>query len=154
MELNKLIKVKNKREAKRIGRGESSGKGKTSGKGYKGQKVRGKVRLGFEGGQLPLIKRLPFRRGVGNNLAAETLTITLEQISVFASGETIDKKALIKSGLLRKSKRPVHIKLVAKGEINKPLTIHISTSAKAKELIEKAKGKVVSASSKETEKDA
>lgn len=144
MELNKLLKIKNRRAAKRIGRGESSGKGKTSGKGYKGQKARGKMRIGFEGGQLPLIKRLPFRKGVGNNLAHEILTITLDQLEVFDSGDKIDSKSLIEKGLQKKSSKPYLIKLVAKGEVKKALNIHIATTPKAKEAIEKANGKVIS----------
>lgn len=130
---------------KRLGRGESSGKGKTAAKGYKGQKSRGsgKVRLGFEGGQLPLIKRLPFRRGVGNHLAKKTLTITLDQLSVFAANEIVEPKTLIEKGLLKKSARPDLIRIVAKGEITKPLTIKVSFTKSAKEAIEKAKGKVI-----------
>ncbi len=144
MELNKLNKIK-PTASKRVGRGESSGKGKTSGKGYKGQKSRGggKVRLGFEGGQLPLIKRLPFRRGVGNNLAKKTLTITLDQLSVFSSGDTVEPKTLLEKGLLKKAARPDLIRVVAKGEISKPLTIKVSYTKSAKLAIEKAKGKIV-----------
>ncbi len=143
MELNEILKIKGT-PTKRVGRGESSGKGKTSGKGNKGQKARGrgKVRLGFEGGQLPLIKRLPFRRGVGNHLAKKTLTITLDQLSVFDSGDVVDPKSLIKKGLLKKSARPDFIRVVAKGEIDKPLTIKVSYTKTAKIAIEKAKGNV------------
>lgn len=143
MELNKLIKVKNRRQNKRLGRGESSGKGKTSGKGYKGQKARGKMRIGFEGGQLPLIKRLPFRKGVGNNLAHKTLTITLDQISVFDSGSKIDAESLVEKGLLKKSFKPYLIKIVAKGSLSKSFNVHVVTTPKAKEAIEQAKGKVI-----------
>src|SRR3989304_8126349 len=105
MQLSKLTQSRNIRSAKRVGRGESSGKGKTSGKGYKGQKSRGrgKIRIGFEGGQLPLIKRLPFRRGVGNNLAKNTLTLTLSMLEKFDNGETVDSKSLIKKGILKKT---------------------------------------------------
>ena len=143
MELNNLVGIKT-RKAKRLGRGESSGKGKTSGKGNKGQKARGrgKIRLGFEGGQLPLIKRLPFRRGVGNILARETLTITLDQLAVFEAGDTVDVTSLLKKGLLKKSSRPDFIRIVAKGEITKPLTIKVNYTVAAKQAIEKAKGNV------------
>lgn len=143
MDLNKLSKIKST-SAKRLGRGESSGKGKTSGKGNKGQKARGrgKIRLGFEGGQLPLIKRLPFRRGVGNQKAKKTLTITLDQLSVFETGSIVDKKSLIAKGLLKKTLKPYSIRVVAKGEITKPLTIKVGFTKNAKVAIEKAKGKV------------
>jgi large subunit ribosomal protein L15 len=144
MKLNQLSSVKNIKKSKRVGRGESSGKGKTSGKGYKGQKSRGrgKIRLGFEGGQLPLIKRLPFRRGVGNNLAKKTLTITLSQLAVFAANEVVDEESLLKKGLLSKTFNPDQIKVVAKGEISRPLIFKVAVSAKAEKEIEKAKGKV------------
>ncbi len=143
MNLSNVTKIK-PTATKRVGRGESSGKGKTSGKGYKGQKSRGrgKIRLGFEGGQLPLIKRLPFRRGVGNRLAKKTLTITLNQLSVFDSGETVDSKTLIEKGILKKSARPDFIRIVAKGEINKPLKIKVSYTKSAEAAIVKAQGSV------------
>lgn len=154
MELNKIKKIKIRKD-KRLGRGESSGKGKTSGKGNKGQKSRGrgKIRLGFEGGQLPLIKRLPFRRGVGNSLAKKTLTITLDQLSVFESGDTVDIDSLKIKGLLQKSAKPDFIRIVAKGEINKALTVAVKYSVAAKEAIEKAKGKVVLAQEVKKEND-
>src|SRR3990172_5738779 len=135
MELNNLNKIK-PTATKRVGRGESSGKGKTSGKGYKGQKSRGrgKLRLGFEGGQLPLIKRLPFRRGVGNTGAKENITITFDQLGVFSAGSVVDEKSLREKGLLKKTTRPFTIKLVAKGQIAKPLTVKIKSTKKAQEL--------------------
>src|SRR3990172_4961723 len=144
MELSKLGKTKTIKKHKRVGRGESSGKGKTSTRGHKGQKARTgkKIRLGFEGGQLPLIKRLPFKRGVGNSQAKENITITLEQLEVFSAGSVVDENSLREKGILKKTLRPFTIKLVAKGEISKPLTIRITSTKKAQELIEKAKGKI------------
>jgi len=143
MELSNLEKSKNFRKAKRVGRGESSGKGKTSGKGYKGQKVRGKVRLGFEGGQLPIIKRLPFKRGIGNSLSKENITITLDQLNVFEDGSKVDKEALMKVGLLSKTVSPHTIKVVATGNLSKALKVDLKVTPKAKELIEKSKGEVL-----------
>ena len=144
MELNKLGQIKTFKKNKRVGRGESSGKGKTSGRGHKGQKARTgkKIRLGFEGGQLPLIKRLPFRRGVGNTPAKENITITFDQLEVFSSGSVVDEKSLREKGILKKTTKPFKIKLVAKGQISKPLTVKITSTKKAQELVEKAKGKV------------
>lgn len=144
MKLNELTKIK-KDKAKIVGRGESSGKGKTSTKGMKGQKSRGrgKIRLGFEGGQLPLIKRLPFRRGVGGNKARANVTITLDQLRIFADNETVNQESMLKKGLLSKSLKPNYVKIVAKGEITKPLKIEVLTTKKAKEMIEKAKGQVL-----------
>ena len=153
MELNEILKIM-KTPTKRLGRGESSGKGKTSGKGNKGQKSRGrgKIRLGFEGGQLPLIKRLPFRRGVGNHLAKNTLTITLDQLSVFVSGETVEPKTLLEKGLLKKAARPDLIKIVAKGALDKPLTVKVSCTREARIAIEKNKGRVEGFKEKKEEK--
>ncbi len=151
MQLSKLAKAKNLREAKRVGRGESSGKGKTSGKGNKGQKARGsgKVRIGFEGGQLPLIKRLPFRRGVGNNLAKNILTVTLSMLEKFDNGETVDKESLIKKGLLKKTDKAAQVKVVGGGELTKALTVKVAVSESAQKAIEKAKGSVVKEKQKE-----
>jgi len=145
MQLNNLIKVKNKKKSKRVGRGESSGKGKTSSRGHKGQKARsGKsLRLSFEGGQLPLIKRLPFRRGIGNTKPKNTLTVTLSQLEAFPAGSVIEEKSLREKGFLKKTDKPAKIKLVAKGTLSKALTIKISTTKKAKDLVEKAKGVVL-----------
>ncbi len=144
MELNKIGQVKTFKKNRRVGRGESSGRGKTSGRGHKGQKARTgkKIRLGFEGGQLPLIKRLPFKRGVGNSLAKENFTITLNHLEVFSAGSTVEEKSLREKGILKKTTRPYSIKLVAKGQISKPLIIKINLTNKAKELIEKVNGKV------------
>lgn len=155
MKLNKLKKTKNIRSTKRVGRGESSGKGKTSGKGYKGQKSRGrgKIRLGFEGGQLPLIKRLPFRRGVGNNLAKKTLTLTLTKLNIFEDGDTVDPQNLIKKGLLKKTLKPSQIKIVSTGKLSKSLIIKVAVSDSAAKVIENADGKIITTAVKE-EKDA
>ncbi|HEY4694697.1 MAG TPA: 50S ribosomal protein L15 [Candidatus Nanoarchaeia archaeon] len=143
MELNNLLKIKNIKAKKRVGRGESSGKGKTAGRGSKGQKARGKVRLGFEGGQLPLIKRLPFKRGVGNAPAKGSLVVTLDQLKVYKAHETVDIGSLIKKGLIGKTALPSIVKIVAKGGLTQPLTVKVKTTREAKKLIEKAKGEVV-----------
>src|ERR1700684_2603369 len=90
-----------KHRVKRLGCGESSGHGKTSGKGHKGQKARsgGSIRLGFEGGQMPLLRRLP-KRGF-NNAAFKTryALVNLESLSIFEEGATVDEKALREKGL-------------------------------------------------------
>lgn len=130
-----------KKRRKRLGTGESSGRGKTSGKGHKGQKARsgGSIRLGFEGGQMPLIRRLP-KRGF-NNAAFKThyAIVNLDDLNSFADGATIDEVALRKEGLVRGSVDGV--KILARGELTKKLTI---TGAKfseaAKRKIEAAGG--------------
>lgn len=145
MKLSELTSIKQVKKAKRIGRGESSGKGKTSGKGYKGQKSRGsgKVRLGFEGGQLPLIKRLPFRRGVGNRKSANTLTLTFTQLSAFKAGETVDVKSLLEKGLIKKTNKFSTVKIVSKGKLENPLKIAVATTISAAKEIEKLKGEIL-----------
>lgn len=100
-----------KKPNKRLGRGYGSGKAKTSGRGTKGQKARGKTRPGFEGGQLPLIKRLPFVRGFGNTtLRTKPVAVNAARLSVFADGSTISPETLVEKGLVEASYRgPVKI---------------------------------------------
>jgi large subunit ribosomal protein L15 len=132
-----------KKRRKRLGSGESSGKGKTSGKGHKGQKARsgGSIRLGFEGGQMPLIRRLPKR---GFNNAAFKLRIAvvnLDDLNDFADGTTVDEAALRKEGLVRGTIDGV--KILARGEITKKLTISgAQFSEAAKRKIEAAGGTI------------
>ena len=113
-----------KKRRKRLGSGESSGTGKTSGKGHKGQKARsgGSIRLGFEGGQMPLIRRLPKR---GFNNAAFKLRIAVVNLhdlnDEFADGATVDENALRKAGLVRGTIDGV--KILARGELKKKVII-------------------------------
>src|SRR5271170_3844012 len=132
-----------KHRVKRLGCGESSGHGKTSGKGHKGQKARsgGSLRLGFEGGQMPLIRRLP-KRGF-NNAAFKTnyAVVNLDALNRFENGATVDEKALLGEKLIRGNYHGV--KILATGELKKKLTITADkVSASAREKIEKAGGSV------------
>ena len=132
-----------KKRRKRLGSGESSGTGKTSGKGHKGQKARsgGSIRLGFEGGQMPLIRRLPKR---GFNNAAFKLRIAivnLDDLNEFADGATVDEAALRKAGLVRGTIDGV--KILARGELTKKVTISVAKfSEVAKRKIEAAGGTI------------
>lgn len=132
-----------KKRRKRLGSGESSGTGKTSGKGHKGQKARsgGSIRLGFEGGQMPLIRRLPKR---GFNNAAFKLRyaiVNLDDLNDFADGANVDEAALRKEGLVRGTVDGV--KILARGEITKKLNISgAKFSEAAKRKIEAAGGKI------------
>lgn len=134
-----------KHRRKRLGIGESSGKGKTSGKGHKGQKARsgGSIRPGFEGGQMPIFRRLP-KRGF-NNKDFKTFygVVNLDTLEkVFAAGDTITEDTLRKAGLVKG--RFDGIKILGRGEITKSLTIEVDeVSASARGKIEKAGGKVV-----------
>jgi large subunit ribosomal protein L15 len=128
---------------KRLGSGESSGHGKTSGKGHKGQKARsgGSLRLGFEGGQMPLIRRLP-KRGFNNAAFHKTYAIVnLDSLNSFKAGTTVNEEVLRESKLIRGNF--VGIKILGDGELKHGLTIEadkFSESARAK--IEKAGGSV------------
>jgi large subunit ribosomal protein L15 len=128
---------------KRLGCGESSGHGKTSGKGHKGQKARsgGSIRLGFEGGQMPLIRRVP-KRGFNNNAFKTSYAIVnLDDLEQFDSGAQIDEKMLREKGLVRGALAGV--KILGNGTLTKALTITATkVSAGAKEKIEKAGGTV------------
>ena len=125
----------------RKGRGAGSGNGKTAGKGHKGQKARsgGGVRPGFEGGQMPLQRRLP-KRGFVNIFATKYATINVSDLEKFEDGAVVDAQAIVDAGLLKKTLDGV--KVLGRGEITKKLTENVAAfSASAKEKIEKAGGK-------------
>ncbi len=129
------------KKAFRKGRGAGSGNGKTAGKGHKGQNARsgGGVRPGFEGGQMPLHRRLP-KRGFNNNFATKYATINVSDLNKFEDGAVIDTQAVIDAGLLKKTLDGV--KVLGNGELNKKLTVNLAAfSASAKEKIEGAGGK-------------
>ena len=134
---------------KRIGRGQGSGQGTQAGKGHKGQKARsgGGIRIGFEGGQMPLYRRLP---KVGfSNAAFKTVyaVLNLEKLADKFQNEVVSRETLIDKGLLSGINKSLPLKLLAKGEFNKALTFKgiEKFSAKALELIKKAGGKVENA---------
>ena len=125
----------------RKGRGHGSGNGKTAGKGHKGQNARsgGGVRPGFEGGQLPLYRKLP-KRGFKNHFAVEYAIVNVEALNVFEDGETVNLDKLMAAGII--SKPLDGLKVLGNGEITKKLTVEASIfSASAKEKIEAAGGK-------------
>jgi large subunit ribosomal protein L15 len=132
-----------RKNRKRVGRGNGSGHGTFSGKGIKGQKSRSGVQIqrGFEGGQLPIIKRLPRKRGFHNPFRVVYSPVNLESLNCFEAGTEVTTDMLYALGLVDSLTRPV--KLLAKGEIEVALTVKVnkySESAKAK--IEAAGGKV------------
>lgn len=128
------------RPAKRKGRGHASGNGKTAGYGHKGQKARsGAKKAGFEGGQLPMQRRLP-KRGFNNIFATRYVTVKVGELEVFEKDTVITADALLDKGLIKKSADGV--KVLGNGEVTKPLTVRLSAfSASAREKIEKAGGK-------------
>ena len=129
------------KEGYRKGRGPGSGNGKTAGKGHKGQNARsgGGVRPGFEGGQLPLYRKLP-KRGFKNHFAVNYAIVNVSALDVFNDGDIVNLDALMAKGIVKK---PLDgLKVLGNGEITKKLTVEASIfSASAKEKIEAAGGK-------------
>ncbi len=129
------------RAPKRKGRGHGSGNGKTAGRGHKGQKARsgGKVRIGFEGGQMPLARRLP-KRGFHNIFAKPLDAINVSALERFEDGATVTVRDIVNAGLVGNCKYGV--KILGGGELTKKLTVQVNAfSASAKEKIEAAGGK-------------
>ncbi|HXG36213.1 MAG TPA: 50S ribosomal protein L15 [Dehalococcoidia bacterium] len=129
---------------KRVGRGNASGHGTYSTRGLKGQKSRsGKpVRRGFEGGQTPLVKRLPKRRGFTNKFRVDYKEINLRDLNAFEKGAEVTPELLKERGLISNLRKPV--KILGDGELTLPLTVHAHKfSQSAKERIEAAGGKAV-----------
>ncbi len=129
------------KESKRIGRGHGSGNGKTAGKGHKGQKARAGhgMRPGFEGGQMPLQRRVP-KRGFNNIFAEEWLAINVSALETFEDGAVVDAAALQTKGIIKKADKPV--KVLGNGKLTKKLTVNLNAfSASAAEKINAAGGK-------------
>ena len=143
MKLHELAPAEgSKKEHFRVGRGHGSGNGKTAGKGHKGQNARsgGGVRPGFEGGQMPLYRRLP-KRGFNNaRFATNYAIVNVSDLDVFEDGAVVDAKVLLDAGVL--SKCTYGVKILGNGEITKKLTVKASAfSESAKAKIEAAGGK-------------
>ena len=129
------------KESKRIGRGHGSGQGKTAGKGHKGQHARSGsgMRPGFEGGQMPLQRRVP-KRGFNNIFAEEWVAINVAALEVFEDGAVVDAAALTEKGIIKKAELP--IKVLGNGKLTKKLTVNLNAfSASAAEKINAAGGK-------------
>ena len=142
MKLNELSPAKGSAKAAwRKGRGPGSGNGKTAGKGHKGQNARsgGGVRPGFEGGQLPLYRKLP-KRGFNNKFAVNYAIVNVSALNVFEDGAVVDLATLVEKRIVRK---PLDgLKVLGKGELTKKITVKATVfSATAKEKIEAAGGK-------------
>ena len=142
MKLSELSPVAGSTQVgKRKGRGTGTGNGKTAGRGHKGQKARsgGKVRIGFEGGQMPLARRVR-KRGFNNIFAKPLTAVNVSELEIFENGAVVDAAALLEKGIVSDCK--YGLKVLARGELTKKLTVKaaaFSESAKAK--IEQAGGK-------------
>ena len=127
--------IGSKKEAKRIGRGHGSGNGKTAGKGHKGQKARAGhgMRIGFEGGQMPLQRRVP-KRGFNNIFAEEVAIINVAALEVFEDGAVVDNAALKTKGIIKKESVPV--KVLGNSKLTKQLNVAVSayTESAAKKI--------------------
>ncbi|WP_178198314.1 50S ribosomal protein L15 [Ligilactobacillus sp. Marseille-Q7487] len=139
MKLHELKPSEGSRQVRnRVGRGTSSGNGKTAGRGQKGQKARSKVRLGFEGGQMPLFRRMP-KRGFNNINRKEYAIVNLDTLNKFEDGAEVTPALLVESGLVKNEKDG--IKILGNGELSKKLVVKAHKfSASAKAAIEAAGG--------------
>ena len=144
MKQNELLPAPgSKKGRKRVGRGDGSGHGTYSGRGCKGQKSRsgGKTTRGFEGGQLPLIRRLPRKRGFTNIFRVEYSVVNIDKLNVFEAGSEVTPEKLVAAGVVKSLRRPV--KILAEGDIDRPLVVRANKfSAAAKAKIEAAGGTV------------
>ena len=142
MKLNELSPaVGSTHVGKRKGRGHATGNGKTAGRGHKGQYARsgGKVRVGFEGGQMPLVRRVP-KRGFNNIYAKPLTAVNVACLNRFEDGAVVDAAALIEAGII--SACPYGLKVLANGTLTKKVTVKAAAfSESAKEKIEQAGGK-------------
>ncbi|MBN2283949.1 MAG: 50S ribosomal protein L15 [Deltaproteobacteria bacterium] len=131
-----------RKKKKRVGRGTGSGHGGTSCKGSKGQNARsgGKVKPGFEGGQMPLTRRLP-KRGFFNKFRKDIVVVNLEQLKKFPEGSVVDADSLLEKGIIKK--RGDGIKILGKGSIEYPLSVRVNgISRQAREKIETSGGTI------------
>lgn len=144
MELHNLRKTTTK-SLRRVGRGHGSGRVKTSGRGTKGQKARRDIKLHFEGGALPLIKRLPFLKGKGRNktLQVKPVIVNLKDLKNAPAKTVIDMEYLIRNRIINESDAKANgVKVLGSGDIKVALTVNLPVSAAVKEKIEKAGGTV------------
>ncbi|MEJ2690933.1 MAG: 50S ribosomal protein L15 [Deltaproteobacteria bacterium] len=131
-----------RKNRKRVGRGEGSGHGKTAGKGHKGAKARSgaSLKIGFEGGQMPLQRRLP-KRGFNNIFREDVAVVNLRDLDRFEDGATIDRKVLVEAGLVKK--KYASVKLLGTGELSKKFNVALNkVSAAARQKIVAAGGTV------------
>jgi len=144
MNLTHVEKLKTKSK-KRVGQGHGSGRGKTSGRGTKGQKARNTVAIYFEGGALPLTKRLPFLRGKGRNrsLQEKAYIVNVQSLNVFPKGTSVTIETLAKQGIVQLDlAKQKGVKILGDGELGVALTVKLPTSKGAAAKIEKAGGTV------------
>lgn len=144
MAIHKLSKIKSKKK-RRLGQGHGSGRGKTSGRGTKGQKAKRNIALSFEGGALPLIKRLPFRRGKGKNKVFKSgpVIINVKVLNLLKKDTVVDVDSLIKNRIVDKDHARIYgVKILGDGDLKVALTIGVPISKQAAKKVQKAGGRV------------
>jgi large subunit ribosomal protein L15 len=144
MELHKLQKISNKKK-RRVGQGHGSGRVKTGGRGTKGQNARSTRSLTFEGGALPLIKRLPFRRGKGKNkvFKRKPVVINVKALNLLPKNSIVDTETLIKHNIVSAQDAKTYgVKILGDGDMTIPLTVKVQITKGAAAKIEKAGGKI------------
>lgn len=144
MNIENLVKTTEKTK-KRLGQGHGSGRVKTSGRGTKGQNAKGKRSLSFEGGALPLIKRLPFRRGKGKNkiFKKKPIVINIKVLNLLKKGSIVDLKTLIAHNIVDEKEAKIYgVKILGDGDLKTALIIKLPISKSAAEKIKKAGGKI------------
>ncbi len=142
--MNNLAKIVTKKK-RRLGQGHGSGRGKTAGRGTKGQKARGKISLSFEGGALPLIKRLPFRRGKGKNkvFKKKPVVIHISVLNLLPKNAVVDVATLVKHNIVDKDDALYYgVKILGDGTLSQPFTVKIPVSKNAQKKVEQAGGLV------------
>lgn len=144
MELSSLPKI-TVNKLRRVGRGHGSGRGKTAGRGTKGQKARRKIPAAFEGGALPLVKRLPFLRGRGRNkvFRKKPVSVSIAKLNSFRAKSEVNVDSLISSGFVDQKAANARVKIIDGGELKVALIVKVPVSRGAKAKIEKAGGQVL-----------
>lgn len=145
MDLHKLPKLGNSAK-RRLARGHGSGRGKTAGRGTKGQKARERIPLGFEGGQIRLIKRLPLLRGMGRNAPNQRkpLVVNIKYLNSLPPNTEVTVETLARFHVIRRDlEKSISIKILGDGDLSVPLIVKLPTSLRAKKKIEAAGGSVV-----------
>ena len=144
MKIENLVKTTRKQK-RRLGQGHGSGRVKTSGRGTKGQNAKGKRALSFEGGALPLIKRLPFRRGKGKNklFKKKPIIVNIKALNLLKKDSVVDLKTLISHNIVDEEEAKIYgVKILGDGQLKVALTIKLPISKGASEKVKKAGGKI------------
>ncbi|MBI2033065.1 MAG: 50S ribosomal protein L15 [Candidatus Levybacteria bacterium] len=139
------IKTISQKSKRRLGQGHGSGRVKTAGRGTKGQNARSSVPLSFEGGALPLIKRLPFLRGKGKNkgISLKPFIVNVKELNIFQKDSVVTVDSLIEKGIVKPGVKRLGVKILGDGKVEIPLKVEVPVSKQVIKIIEKAGGSVL-----------